>query len=334
MIAKKPPMSFHMPWFFRQVRIICLFLIVGACIFPFSANAFDVLLGTGEPGTFSHFTGRVLCRVINSHTSDINCQTVPTPDGVYNLTNLRGGSLDIGLVDSHMLYDAVNKAGNFKYLDISYGNLRSLMPLYDVPVTLVVRKDAKITALTELKDKRINVGSPGSSQSLAFGNILKAKSWSKKYFRLVQELPASHSQDTMAFCHGTIQAMVHIGVHPNPELQQLFKLCEADMVAMDDNDIKKMINGHSALSSMNIAAGTYPAHPGSVTTFGTRMMLISSTDLDEETVYKIIDALYGGRKYLKSAHPALGTLTVSLSEKPDAGVKLHPGAIKYFAGQE
>ncbi len=333
MIAKKSTPYSHMPSFFRRVPIICLFLIVGACIFPFSANAFDILLGTGEPGTFSHFTGRVLCRVINSHTSDINCQTVPTPDDVYNLTNLQGGSLDIGLVDSHMLYDAVNKAEKFEYLDISYDNLRSLMPLYDVPVTLVVRKDAKITSLAGLKHKRINVGSPGSSQSLAVGNILKAKNWSKKDFSLFQELPASHSQDTMAFCQGDTQAMVHIGVHPNSELQQLFKLCEADMVNMDDDDIQKMITGHHAFSSMNITAGIYPTHPESVTTFGTRMMLVSSTDLDEETVYKIIDALYRGRKYLKSAHPALGSLAVSSSDKPDTGVKLHPGAVKYFSEQ-
>ncbi len=331
MIAKKATLYTYLPSFFRRVPIICLFLIVGACIFPFSANAFDILIGTGESGTFSHFTGRVLCRIINSHTSDMNCQAVPTPDDVYNLTNLRGGSLDIGLVDSHMLYDAVNKAGNFEYLDISYGTLRSLMPLYDVPVTLVVRKDAKITSLAELKHKRINAGSPGSPQSLVVGNILKAKSWSKKDFRLVQELPVSHSQDTMEFCHGTTQAMIYIGVHPNPELQQLFKLCEADMVSMDDSDIQKMISDHPAFSSINIDAGAYPTHTGSVTTFGTRMMLVSSTDLDEETVYRIMDAIYQGRQRLNSAHPALSKFTDAETDTIDLGLERHPGAIKYFA---
>jgi len=331
MISKKSTLYFRMPLFFRRMPIVCLFLIVGTCILPFSANAFDILLGTGESGTFSHFTGRVLCRVINSHTSDMNCQIVPTPDDVYNLTNLRGGSLDISLVDSHMLYDAVNKAEKFEYLDINYDNLRSLMPVYDVPVTLVVRKDAKITSLAKLKHKRINAGSPGSPQSLVVGNILKAKNWSKKDFSLVQELPASHSQDTMEFCHGTTQAMIHIGVHPNPELQQLFKLCEADMVNMDDDDIQKMIAGHHAFSSMNIAAGAYPTHTGSVTTFGTRMILVSSTDLDEETVYRIMEAIYQGRQRLNSAHPALSRFTDGKADTINLGLERHPGAVKYFA---
>ncbi|MCP3893577.1 MAG: hypothetical protein GY706_02975, partial [Bacteroides sp.] len=73
----------------------------------------------------------------------MNCKTVPAPDDVdapddvHNLTNLRGGSLDIGLIDSRMLHDAINKPGDFEFLDISYENLRVLVPLYYTPVTLV-----------------------------------------------------------------------------------------------------------------------------------------------------------------------------------------------------
>ena len=76
----------------------------------------------------------------------MNCETVPASDDVHNLTNLQGGSLDIGLIDSRMLHDAVNKTGEFEFLDISYDNLRALVPLYDIPITLVVRSDAKITS--------------------------------------------------------------------------------------------------------------------------------------------------------------------------------------------
>ena len=135
--------------FFKRAPIISAFLIV--VLLPFSANAFDILLGTGETGTFSHFTGRTICRIINGHADDINCKTVPASGNVHNLTNLREGSLDIGLIDSRMLHDAMNKTGYFEFLDISYDNLRVLVPLYDVPVTLVVRSDDGINSLEELK---------------------------------------------------------------------------------------------------------------------------------------------------------------------------------------
>ena len=315
--------------FFKRVPIISLFLIVG--LFPSAVNAFDILLGTGEAGTFSHFTGRTICRIINKHAEDMNCKTVPAPDDVHNLTNLQGGSLDIGLIDSRMLHDAVKKTGYFEFLDISYDNLRALFPLYDVPVTLVVREDAGITSLAELKGKRINAGAPRSLQHFAVDTIMKAKNWSKGDFRLVEKLPASQSQDTMAFCHGTVQAMVHIGVHPDSSLQQLFRLCKAGLVNMYDNDIEKLVNDHPAFWKIDIAANTYPSQSKGVTTFGTRAMLVVSEDLDEKTVYRIIDAIYSSRKRLKRAHSALAPFSEDMARKNDAGIELHPGAAKYFS---
>jgi len=328
MITNKRAKHIYSIWFFKRALIISAFLIIG--LFPFSANALDVFLGTGEPGTFSHFTSRILCRIINNYSDDLNCKTVSAPDDMHNLTNLRGGGIDIGLIDSRMLLDAINKTGHFKFLDIGYENLRALFPLYDVPITLVVRSDSKITSLDELQGKRINAGSPLSLQHLAVDTIMKAKNWSKKDFSLVGELTASQSQDTMAFCHGTMQAMVHIGVHPDSSLQQLFRLCKVDLVNMDDNDIQKLVNDHPAFWKINIAADTYPSHPKAVTTFGTRAMLVASEDLDEETVYQIIDAIYGKRERLKSAHPSLSLFSVGAAQKSVTGIQLHPGAGKYF----
>jgi len=135
----------------------------------------------------------------------------------------------------------------------------------------------------------------------------------------------------MAFCHGTMQAMVHIGVHPDSSLQHLFRLCKVDLVNMDDNDIQKLISDHPAFWKINIAADTYPSHPKAVTTFGTRAMLVASEDLDEGTVYQIIDAIYSNRERLKSAHPSLSLFSVSEAQKSAIGVQLHSGAFKYFS---
>ncbi|UCH20439.1 MAG: TAXI family TRAP transporter solute-binding subunit [Deltaproteobacteria bacterium] len=329
MITRKHGKHFCFTWFFKRAPMIAAFLIIG--LFPFSAKALDILLGTGEPGTFSHFTGRTICRMINKFSDDLTCKTVVAPDDVHNITNLRGGALDIGLIDSRLLYDAINKTGYFKFFDISYENLRTLFPLYDIPVTLVVRRDAGITSLEALKGKRINTGAPISLENLAFDTIMKAKNWSKADFSLIQELPASQSQDTMAFCYGTVQAMVHIGVHPDRSLQQLLERCKASLANMDDNDIEKLVNDHPALFKTNITVDTYPSQPKGVTTFGTRMTLVTSDALDAQTVYKIIDVIYKNQKRLRGAHQAFSSFTVRATQKNDAGIQAHPGAVKFFS---
>ena len=329
MIVNKRAKTFGFIRFFTRAPIVSVFLIIA--LLPFSVHAFDILLGTGKTGSFSHSTGRTICRMINRGTADISCKVVPAPSDVYNLTNLQGGSLDIALIDSLMLHDAINKTGYFEFLDISYDNLRTVVPLYDVPNTLVVRSDAGITSLETLKGKRINAGAPRSPQHLVVDTIMKAKNWSKRDFRLLEKLSASHSQDTMAFCHGTIQAMLHIGVHPDSSLQQLFRLCEVDLVNMDDMDIKKLVRDHPAFYKINIAGSTYPSHPKGVATFGTRVMLVASGDLDKQTVYSIVNAIYTHQKVLTRSHPALSSFTMDSTQNKDTSIQQHPGVDKFFS---
>lgn len=331
MLTKESGLIVLLGSFLRRMRTIGLFLIVGICVLPVSAHAYDILLGTEAPGSFSYFTGRMLCRTINTQVDGVHCQQVATADDISNLTNLQGGSLDLNLVNSRSLFDAINKTGDFEFLDISYENLRLLAPMYDIPITLVVRNDAEINSLDDLKGKRINAGNPQSLEYLSVEAILKAKNWSQKDFSLVGALPPIKSQDTKAFCYGTMQAMVYIGQHPDFSLRRLLKTCNGELMDMDDNDINKMVNEQPEFWKMELPAGNYPTHPGKVVTFGTRAMLVASSDLDEETVYKIIEAIDENKKRLASAHPALSLFSVDTAQKSADRIQLHPGAANYFA---
>jgi len=307
-----------------------LFILLILSVYLVPVQAFDVLVGTNERGTFSHYSGRVLERLVNQKSKDITCKTVPGSGDIHNLTNLSQGSLDIALVDSKMLYDAINKTGNFKFLDIDYQNLSILAPYYNVPITLVAGNN-NITRLGDLKGKRINIGAPLSIQNLFFNTILKAKNWSEKDFSLVAEISDSQSQDTMAFCYGVIDAMIHIGVHPDSSLQQLDKLCNARLIGMNDDDITKFVHQHPAFSKFTILSGTYSSQTGDIITFGTKTLMVVSKDLDEETVYTILEIIYKNRERLSNAHPALAL--AKPEEMRFAGIKLHAEALRYFSGQ-
>lgn len=314
---------------FHKLAVIGLAI----CCVGFSAppaQAFDLLLGVGERGTFSYFTGRIISRIINQSVDEVQCKIVPAMGDLDNLTNLRGGSLDIALIDSRTFYDALNKKERFEFLDITYENLRVLTPLYQMPYTLVVRGDAAIAALDDIKGKRLNAGAPMSSEHLVVDALLEMKDWTQKDFKLFEELPASHSQDSMAFCHGSIQAMVHIGMHPNEKIEQLLKLCQGRLISMNDADIQKRVNEHPALFQITLQANVYASQPEEVATFGVAGLLVASEDMDEQTVVKIIKALYQNDQRLQSAHPALTLAPKESLDQYTAGGKLHAGAVKFF----
>ncbi|MCF8037793.1 MAG: TAXI family TRAP transporter solute-binding subunit [Desulfohalobiaceae bacterium] len=297
---------------------------------PGLARAFDILLGTGEPGSFSHFSGRKICRVLNNQASGILCSPIPAADEVYNLTNLAGGSLDLALIDSRLLYDALNKTGKFRYTDINYQNLCVLFPVYGLPVSLVVREDAGIESLQDVKGKRISAGPPGSLPHLAVERLFRAKGWSREDFSLVEELSATGSQDSLAFCHGTIQALIRIGVHPGETLERLLRLCSARLLDVNDGDIQEMIQAHPAYFQLEIPAETYEPGAEKVSTFGTKVLLVASRWLDRQTVSTILEALEKNRETLRSAHPALSSFRVEASQWDTLAMPLHPGAVEYF----
>jgi len=307
--------------FFKLVShsLFLIFLITG---FPLASHGYDILMGVGEDGTFSHFAGRTICRLINMDP-ELTCNAVLAPDHTHNLTNLRSGALDVALVDSKMLYDALNNSGYFEFLDISYDNLRSLASIYDVPVVLVVRDDAMVTNLDGLEGKRINAGAPLSPQHLATDTIMQAKGWNKRNFRMVEELPATLSQDKLAFSNGAVQAMLHLGVHPDMELQRFIERTKASLVDMADPEIKKFVSDNSAFKMLTIPAATYSTNPGKIDTFGTQMILVTSEDLDDETARAIVTAVFQNKDKLQKVHPSFSAIKKSHIRKLNGEIQPH-----------
>jgi TRAP transporter TAXI family solute receptor len=308
---------------------IALAALLSIALFPIGAAAVEILMGTDAAGTFSHFAGRAISRLISQHADDLDCRVLPAPDRIHNLTNLQGGSLDMALVDGSRLYDAANRKGDFEFLDIRYDNLAILARVYDQAIVLVVRGDAGIESLDQLKGKRINVGPARSRTQQAMELIVAAKGWTLRDFRKVDALSSSQSQDSMAFCHGSVQAMLHIGVHPDSTLEKLIRLCDAVPVGMDDADMVKLIMGHPGYSLVHVPAAAYPAVGHSVATLGTPVALVASGSLDDGTVKEIMTVLSRYGKTLHNAHPAMATFAVN-GMLPDVGIALHPGAAAYL----
>ncbi len=317
--------------YLRFFRWIMLFSTIGFFTgLPFSVHAIDVLVGTKKSGTFSYFTGHTLCRVINNYSDGIRCQVVPAANDLHNLTNLRGGSLDFALVDSRRLHEAVTTTGDFEFLDIGFENLRVLFLLYDVPITLAARPGTDIHELDDLKGKRINTGDPDSPEREAVNTILKLKNWTKKDFSMVENIPLTQFQSIREFCHGVIQAQFFVGIHPDPVLGRIFKMCKARLIPMNDPDIQEFVDDHPAYVNIQIPPNIYPEVSGAVETFGTLTVLATTVDLDTETIYKVMDLLYSHRKEVKRAHPVLSSFSADNGRLTGKNIRAHPVAAEYM----
>lgn len=95
--------------------------------------------------------------------------------------------------------------------------------------------------------------------------------------------------------------------------------------------IEKLVRDHPSFFKISIAGSIYPSQPKGVATFGTRVSLVASGDLDKQTVYRIVNAIYTHRKFLKRSHPALSSFTMDSAQNKDTSIQRHPGADKFFS---
>jgi TRAP transporter TAXI family solute receptor len=316
----------------QAVLILALF---APTLGPSSAHALDILIGSSQRGTFNYDASRILCRIINSQTEDLNCSVVAagdelhSSDQIHTLTNVQNGALDLGVIDSAVQFDAVNRRGRFEFFDIELDSIRSLFSLYGVPLT-VVSRGGQLESIADIRGKRLNIGNPGSRQRTIMDELMRASGWARRDFKLIEELPAAQSQDMLALCFGAVDALVRFNVHPNADTMHMVNLCDAALVDVSGAGVDKLTGQGSFFSSMSIPAGLYSSNDAPVSTFGLLDTVIATEDLDEETAYTIVEAVFENLERLRASHPAFAALTPEHMHSQGLSAPLHPGAMRYF----
>ncbi len=334
-MKRNTPGTFTIPGRFSAVRKTILVLVLFLTGFS-TSYALEILLGTSQRGTFDHHTGRAICRMLNNLADDLECWVEPAGDAshadaaVHNLTNIRSGSLDLGIVDSANQANAVHASGQYEFLDIRYDNLRSLFSLNSIPFTLIAYQGAGIRSFDDLRGKTVNIGNRGSSQREIMNSFLAAKKWSKNEFRLVEQIPASRSQDSMALCHRNVDAIVRVNVHPDASIQQVVKLCKGELINVSESDIAQFVRKNPSYMAINIPGGTYASNPTPVATFGVKATLLTSEEMDESSVYAVVKTVFENLDSLKRTHPSFASLTPTQMRVDSLTAPLHPGAIRYY----
>ncbi len=288
----------------------------------------EIIIGTGSQEGVYYHAGRAICRIINTKVDGVSCKTVSTAGSLFNLRNVCDGGLDLGISQSDWQYHAVNGTGPMRFMDPSFGNLRALFSLHSEPFTLVVRRDSGITGFDQLPGHRINIGNPGSGQRATMKVVMDAMGWSKKDFMLVEELNAA--EQSFALCNNRIQAMIYTVGHPNRSVEKATRLCNASLVTVDGPVIDQLVAANPFYAYTVIPPDFYSGSLKPVRTFGVKATVVAASDLGNNTVYKIVQALFENLGTFRKLHPAFKMLEPEAMVREGISAGLHDGARDYF----
>jgi uncharacterized protein len=289
----------------------------------------DVAIGTGRPGGVYLSLGDSICRLFNLDLPQrgLRCAAYPSSGPVANIESLHNGRIDIGIVQSDALADALGGYGPFA----SRGPDKTLRVLFTGQTeafTIVARRELEIRAATELRGKRINLGSPGSGERVSMERVMAALGFAATDFAETRELPLAQQHD--AFCANELDAIVYTVRHPNGLVDDVIRSCRGVLVDVSGPKIESLLSRHPEYSRSVIPGNTYLSNPEAVTTLGARTAIITTTRLPETVAYEITKALFENMDDFRRLHPDFATLLPHNMVPSGRVVPVHDGAARYY----
>lgn len=296
-----------------------------------SAMAEERIITIGTAGITGVYypAGGAICRLVNRGRKEhgVRCTVESTGGSINNLESIRKDEIELGVVQSDLLFHAYN--GDEVFSDVGADKkLRVIFSLHPEPFTVIARKDAKISTFDDLKGKRVNIGAPGSGMRATMEELMQRKGWTDKTFASTVDLKASDQAD--ALCSGAIDALIYAGGHPNGAVQQITSSCATKLVDVSGSVIDMMIKEHPFYSYAIIPGGMYIGNDRDTRTFGVKAVLVASEDLSEDIVYQLVKAVFDNLDNFKTLHPVFAALDAQHMALDTDITPLHAGAVKYY----
>ena len=294
-----------------------------------AAKPHILAIGSGEVGGAFFPEAGAICRMVNRARTQhgIHCLVEPTSGSGANLAGLRSGDLQLALIQSHNLADAVAGKGAFAK-EGPNGDLRSLLSLHGEPVALLLGANSKIRSAADLKGARVNLGKPGSYQRQMAEAVLAAENLKPQDLAAGLEMDVAKS--VKALCDNHADAAVVTGIHPVTEVQEGIDDCGITLLPLKDAAIDTYLKANPQFTRLVINIEDYPGLKDPVMTIGLRAVLVASKSLSDEDAYAITKAVAGDTAPFDAMHPVLTGLHRKQMSRESLVAPIHDGAFRYY----
>lgn len=250
-----------------------------------------------------------------------------TRGSVSNILGVLDGSLETGLAQSDIVFDAFHGEGAFAGNDEGRSNLRVIANLYPENVHLVVRSAAEITNFKHLKGKRISIDLPGSGTRENAVTILAAYDIADNDYTPVA---ANADKAVHLLRNNKLDAFFFVAGYPAAAVVELANSGLINLLPISGTEAGNILKEHQFFSLSNIPEDTYKGI-GEISTLAVSTQWVVNANMDDDLVYGITKALWHprNRALLDSGH-VKGKLIRLETALKGVGTPLHPGAEKYY----
>ena len=312
----------------KALKLLLILPILVLCIgCGNSSDNAAIRFGTGGTGGMYYLYGTELAKLIQAEGKGHALDVKTTAGSAANLRLLREKFLDLAIVQSDTLSNAVNGTGVFAGVGPGVG-YAAVAGLYTEACQIVVAKNSEIQSVADLVGKRVSVGEKESGVLQNAEQILMAHGLT---FEMIEPSYLSFMESAKALETGQIDAFFITAGAPTSAVVQLTAMKEIRLLNIDPDIQNNMMKLYKGYTRCTIPADTYPGQSEDVHTVGVKAVLVASTDVKDDEIFFLTEFIFKNAD--KLPHNATDSALTNAYAVQDIPASFHAGAAKFYEGQ-
>ncbi|MEE8180072.1 MAG: TAXI family TRAP transporter solute-binding subunit [bacterium] len=232
---------------------------------------------------------------------------------------------DFGLTQNDVAYYAYNALAPFEE---PVKNIRGVASFYPGFIQILVRKDAGIKSVADLKGKKVAVGPLGSGTEVNTRNILGIYGITFGYIK-AEHISAEEAGGFLK--EGRVDAAFFTGGLGMPAVAEPCLVADMDLVEISDDVFDKLKTKHPFYAQVVIPGGVYYdiEDRQSVTVLA---QMVAHDKMSADLVYDLLTVIFDekGLEQIANGLPRVASYITLESAVDGMAIPLHPGAQAYY----
>ncbi|KKI85200.1 TAXI family TRAP transporter solute-binding subunit [Shouchella clausii] len=281
---------------------------------------------TGGTSGVLYSIGAAFSQLVNeSNEIDIQFTNQVSGGAIENVRLIEKKEADFSLFGADVALEALEGFGSFEG-DKRPDVLRAVFNIYSQPLGIVTLDSSEVNTISDLKGKKVAVGTPGSGNEIRTKQVLQALDMSYGEDFKVEFLSISEGLDGLR--DNQVDAVFLWTGLPTPGIMDLASVKDIKMIPLTEEEVKRINKQNKSLYSSTIPGGTYEGVDEDILTVAVDVSLFVHKDIPESDVYQITKLIFDNKHYLKNNVSTLKELDVKSSA--ETLIELHPGSEKFF----
>jgi len=311
----------------RLFTVAASAVILAAAGLAGAAQAQTVSISTLPPGAINNVQAQAIAKVVQEN-SDLQMRVVTFNAPAAIMGAVQSGQAEFAFTSNDEAGVAVEGLDEHDGRPMS--DLRLAVTVFPFKVGILVRKDSGIDSVSDLKGKRFPIGWQGFLQGIPLSNAMLATAGlSLDDMDGVPTANLLRAADD--FKAGRLDATIFAVGAP--------KMAEVDAAVgikfLDLPDSEEAGKAMGAVRPEYHLAEQSPAPHlagvvGDTTLMEYAVAVLTNASVDDDTVYKLVKAIYENKEGLVAGHPSFNAMTQEGLAMHQPRLEYHPGAIRFF----